>query len=221
MLPIGTVIQLSDPERKVRMHTRLLGWREGESILLEQPVRNGQGVRLNPNTPLIGRGVHEGRVWGFRSVVTHQSFQPFRILFIKFPEQMEEVALRKAERFHMKIDSIISSRKMDYANLKKDATAPHCEIRNFSSGGCNFSSSYRFEINMPVFLSFELPTGGKSVENLMGYVRSVVRDQGENVYGVEFDARSPSIAEFHEFVNMAINIRKNAVLASPLPVSVN
>lgn len=218
-MPIGTVILLTDPEKKVRMHTRLLGWREGESILLEQPVRNGQGVRLNPNTVLIGRGVHEGRVWGFRSMVTHQAFQPFRILFIKFPDHMEEVALRKAERFHMKIESIISSRKMDYEKLKKDPTAARCEIRNFSSGGCNISSSYRFEINMPVFLSFELPTGGKVVANLMGYVRSVVRDQTENVYGIEFDERSPSLAEFHAFVDMAINIRENAALVTPIPVS--
>jgi len=205
VLPVGTVIQLVDPVNKVRLHSRLIGWDPDSCILVEQPLRAGQAVQLPKNLPVVGRGMHEGRVWGFQSSVMFQILQPFRILFLAYPKKIEEVTLRKSERIQTKIEALITPRKQDYAALKADADAPWGTIRNLSLGGCNFTCPYRFEVGMPVFFSFEMPNGTVA-ENVMGFVRNLSREQNENIYGVEFDVRGGSTEVVAEYIDLASKI---------------
>ncbi|MEE9275785.1 MAG: flagellar brake protein [bacterium] len=213
MLPIGTVIQLVDPVNKVKLSSRLIGWREGDCMMLEQPIRINQAVQLQPKLPIVGRGVHEGRIWGFRSSVIVQLVQPFRILFLHYPKHIEEITLRKTERIQLKVDVVLMGRKHNFEEIRNDPTAPRGCMQNLSKGGCKLSCPFRFEVNMPVFLSFELPNG-KVVENLMGFVRNVVREQNENIYGVQFDERNTGLEEYLEFVDLAAKLlSKGAVSA--------
>lgn len=95
VLPVGSMIMLVDPVNKLRMQSRLIGWDEGGCLMLEQPTRGGSAVQLTKDLHLVGRGMYEGRVWGFKSNVLFQTVQPFRILFLVYPDQIEEISLRK------------------------------------------------------------------------------------------------------------------------------
>jgi len=68
VLPVGSLILLVDPINKLRMKSRLIGWDEGACLMLEQPTRGGSSVQRT-KISLIGRGMYEGRVWGFKSNV--------------------------------------------------------------------------------------------------------------------------------------------------------
>ncbi|MFC1492152.1 flagellar brake domain-containing protein [Nitrospinota bacterium] len=205
MLPVGSVVMLVDPVNKVRMHSRLIGWDEGDCMMLEQPIRGGSGVQLPKDLAVVGRGMYEGRVWGFKANVLFQTVQPFRILFLSYPAQIEEVSLRKSERIQTSVDVILSARKHVYEELKDSKDASRGVIKNISTGGCNISCPFRFEVNMPVFISGELPTG-KVMENLMGFVRNVTRDQSNNFYGIQFEERSGSLDTLREFIALALKI---------------
>jgi len=202
LLPVGTSIQLVDPVNKVRLNSRLVGWDENQCILVDQPTRGGQSVQLPKNLPIVGRGMHEGRVWGFQAVVLFQTLQPFRILYLSYPKKIEEVTLRKSERIQTKLRTVVTPRKHEFEKIKNDADAPWGVVRNLSLGGCSFTCPFRFEVNMPVFLSFELPDG-HIAENIMGFVRNVTREQNENVYGVQFDNRCGSLDDLSGFVKLA------------------
>tara|TARA_B100000315_G_scaffold185359_1_gene174466 strand:+ start:92 stop:385 length:294 start_codon:yes stop_codon:yes gene_type:complete len=78
-------------------------------------------------------------------------------------------------------------------------------IKNISNGGCSISCPFRFEMNMPVFISGELPNG-KTMDNVMGFVKNVTRDQNENMYGIQLDERSGPLEGLRKFVLLASKI---------------
>ena len=205
MLPVGAVILLVDPVNKVRMQSRLIGWDEGGCLMIEQPVRGGSGVQLNKDLAVVGRGMDDGRVVGFKSTVLFQAVQPFRILFLSYPEQIEEISLRKSERINATVDVLLSARKHPYEELKANKDAPRGTIKNISIGGCSISCPFRFEVNMPIFISGELPNG-KTLDNVMGFVKNVTRDQSANLYGIQFEERGGSTDGLTEFVMLAAKI---------------
>lgn len=202
---MGTVIQLVDPVNKVRLNSRLVGWDPNQCLLVEQPTRGGQSVQLPKNLPVVGRGMHEGKVWGFQSTVLFQTLQPFRILYLAYPKKIEEVTLRKSERVQTKIRVLLTPRKHNFAEMRNDENASWGFIRNMSLGGCSLGCPFRFEVNMPVFLSFELPDGNVA-ENIMGFIRNVSREQNENVYGVQFDNRCGQLDTVNSFTRLAAKL---------------
>ena len=205
VLPVGSLILLVDPINKLRMQSRLIGWDEGGCLMLEQPTRGGSAVQLTKDLSLVGRGMYEGRVWGFKSNVLLQTVQPFRILFLAYPEQIEQMSLRKTERIQVSLDVFLSARKHDFKDLSNKKDASKGNIKNISNTGCSISCPFRFEVDMPIFVSCELPNG-KVLENAMGFVRNVTRDQNENVYGVQLDERSGSLEGMREFVLLSSKI---------------
>ena len=58
---------------------------------------------------------------------------------------------------------------------------------------------------MPIFISGEVPNG-KTVDNVMGFVKNVTRDQNENIYGIQFEERAGSMDGMKEFVMLAAKI---------------
>ena len=196
---------LVDPVNKVRMQSRLIGWDEGGCMMIEQPVRGGSGVQLNKDLAVVGRGMYDGKVIGFKSTVLFQAVQPFRILFLSYPDQIEEISLRKSERINATVDVLLSARKHSLKELKADKDAPRGKIKNISIGGCSISCPFRFEVNMPIFISGELPNG-KTLDNVMGFVKNVTRDQNANLYGVQFEERAGSLEGLKEFVMLAAKI---------------
>ncbi len=205
MLPVGSQVQLVDPASKVRMQANLIGWGEGECLMLTQPTRGNDAVQLTKGLAVIGRGLHEGEVWGFRSTVLFQALQPFRILFISYPDEIEQLSLRKSPRIHTKIEVILTVRKHEFEKMKDDPSAPRGVVKNISVDGCSISCPFRIEVDMPVFISGELPNG-KVVENIMGFVRNAAREHNENVYGVQFESKLNKMEELKEFIDLATKI---------------
>lgn len=205
MLPVGSQIQLVDPANKVRMKSSLIGWDVGKCLMLAQPVRGNDAVQLPKGLSVIGRGLYEGEVWGFRARVLFQAFQPFRVLFVTYPDEIEQLSLRKSTRIRTKMEVILTVRKHDFEELRKDANAPRAIIRNISMDGCSVSCPFRIEVDMPVFISGELPNG-KSMDNIMGFVRNALRDHNQNIYGVQFEPRFSGMEELNEFIDLATKI---------------
>lgn len=173
--------------------------------MLSQPMRGDDAVQLAKGATIIGRGLHEGQVLGFRSIVLFQAFQPFRILFVSYPDQIEELSLRKSARIQTKIDVIMTVRKHEFEDVKENPTAPRGVVNNISMDGCSVSCPFRIEVDMPVFISGELPNG-KVIENVMGFVRNAARDHNENIYGIQFEPKYNNLEVLNEFINLATKI---------------
>lgn len=86
------------------------------------------------------------------------------------------------------MEVILTVRKHEYEKLKEDSAAPRGLIRNISTHGCNISCPFWLEVDMPVFISGELPNG-TMMDNIMGFVRNVRKTSNENIYGIQFEER--------------------------------
>ena len=86
-------------------------------------------------------------------------------------------------------------------------------FRNISMDGCSISCPFRVEVDMPVFISGELPNG-KVMENIMGFVRNAVRGHDENIYGVQFDPKLSNLEKLKEFIDLAVKIVPKTGLGS-------
>jgi hypothetical protein len=195
------------------MQSQLIGWGENECLMLSQPTRGNNAVQLAKGVALIGRGLHEGEIWGFRSTVLFQAFQPFRILFLTYPEEIEQLSLRKSARIQTNLKVVLTVRKHEYEKVKDDPNTPRGVIRNISMDGCSISCPFRVEVDMPVFISGELPNG-KVMENIMGFVRNAARDHDKNIYGVQFDSELSNLEELKEFIDLAAKIVPKTGLGS-------
>ncbi|MFC1491932.1 flagellar brake protein [Nitrospinota bacterium] len=218
MLPVGTTIQLVDSSRNVKMQSRIIGWEPDQCVMVDQPIRGSDSVQLQRASPVVVRGIHEGRIMGFESSVLAQVINPFRVLFLSFPEQLEEYNFRKHQRVNAEVEAFATRRTHDPVALSRSGWTPRGTIRDISPGGCEFSFHFRLEKDMPIFISCELPDGSVA-ENVMGFVRSVRRDLKGNTYGIQFDDRSGSLDGISKFVEMSLKILSSTPLEdSPTPV---
>ncbi len=212
MLPVGSAVKLEDAAGKIKLSSRVIGWSENECLMLEQPTHGKDAVRFPKNLNLVCRGIHEGGIWGFKANVLFQTMQPYRILFLTFPKEVEKLTLRTTERIQSKIPTIVTLRKHDYDRFKDDLRAPRGVIRNISTGGCKIACPYIFEMNMPLFFSFEVPTG-KLIRDILGFIRSRTSGPSENTYGVQFEKLSESLSDMIAYAKIASRIVSNNVAA--------
>ena len=205
MLPVNTAIQLVDSSRNVKTQSRILGWEPGRCVMVAQPLRGSDSVQLQRGATVVVRGIHDGCILGFEAAVLVQVINPFRVLFLSYPERLEEQNFREHERVGAEVEAFGTRRMHDLGELNQNARAPRGSIRDISLGGCEFSFHFRLEKDMPIFISCDLPDGNKA-ENVLGFVRSVRRDAKGNVYGIQFDDRSGSLEGIAKFVELSLKI---------------
>ncbi len=205
LLPVNTAIQLVDSARNVKTQSSILGWEPGRCVMVAQPVRGSNAVQLQRGATVVVRGIHDGCILGFEAAVLAQVINPFRVLFLSYPDKLEEQNFREHARVGTEVEAFGTRRMHDLGELSQSARAPRGSIRDLSVGGCEFSFHFRLEKDMPIFISCELPDGGQA-ENVMGFVRSVRRDAKGNVYGIQFDDRSGSLDGIAKFVELSLKV---------------
>ena len=205
LFPVNTVVQMVDRSRNVKIQSRIVGWESEHCVIVDRPVHGSDSVQLQKGTAVVVRGIHEGLILGFQAAVIAQIINPFRLLFLTYPKQVEEQNFREHKRVNTEVEAFGIRRKHDLETMSRSEKAPRGSIRDIIRGGCEFSFHFRLEEGMPIFISCDLPDGSKA-ENVMGHVRSVRRDASGNVYGVQFDDRSGSLDGISKFVELSLNV---------------
>ncbi|TDF36515.1 flagellar brake protein [Alteromonadaceae bacterium M269] len=130
-----------------RFYTRLVGCKDGQFILLEQPDVNKYGYvrdKLEDSTVLIIRTIFEktsGEACGFKSFVLSKLNHPARLFFVKFPQEIESKELRREGRVSAKIPA-----KIYHTQQTEDDQKIEGYIANISSGGCCFKCEVKESI---------------------------------------------------------------------------
>lgn len=205
LLPVITAIQLIDSSRNIKTQSSILGWESGRCVMVAQPVHGADSVQFQRGATVVVRGIHEGCILGFEVAVLAQVINPFRVLFLSYPERLEEQNFRQHTRVGTEVEAFGTRRMHDLGKLSQSARAPRGPIRDISLGGCEFSFHFRLEKDMPIFISCDLPDGSQA-ENILCFVRSVRRDAKGNVYGIQFDDRSGSLEGISKFIDLSLKI---------------
>ncbi|MFQ5507895.1 MAG: flagellar brake protein [Leptospirillia bacterium] len=89
-------------ERK--LPSQLLGWKAGGFLLVSLP--RGES-RFPVDAEVVLRYVVEGEVFGLRSRVIRVQYQPSPMLFLAFPQEIENVPLRGEARVPVRLPTVI------------------------------------------------------------------------------------------------------------------
>lgn len=183
---IGALLhmQLQTGEGKQRHDVHLIGMQPGESLLVSMPRVNGILPKIFPNDEYIVRYFAGTTVVAFKTSVLLVCQIPYYYMHLKYPNKLESVTVRQAERIEVSITAQVTKQDQKVLGSIKDLSALGAMILMEEGFG---------EPDEHIELFFDLHMGefDKSV-HLVGVIRNKKKnnnlDDGEQLYryGIEF-----------------------------------
>jgi c-di-GMP-binding flagellar brake protein YcgR len=172
---------------KIRCASFFRGCKEYHYILIDHPVHNGLPVLLENNKPCVVRFIYEGNVFGFSGHIISAIRQPFPLVFLTYPHQLESLNLRTNPRYPVRIEAT-------YTYQTPEGSAPGIGtglIVNISEGGCLLEVEDSIDPGNRLTLSFTIPPQ-ETVQELEVEVKRVKKG-GEHAHlGLTFITPSES-----------------------------
>ena len=154
-MPIGLelIAQIKGSDG-VRFRSRYLGMKPGDFLILQMPGVPSIREKLISRCNLVVRFMSSGTVCGFESLVMSHTLKPCPLVFVAFPETIESLNLRTAER----VDTFIEAEGVIGDQIVRGA------ILDLSAGGCRMTVDRSTGTRWPdiepgeeMLLSFRLP----------------------------------------------------------------
>lgn len=102
-LNVGDVIGLESITAKSRYPVKLVGYLEGQSIIVTVPRINGKEFLLKSGTLLRVRMIADNYACGFQTKVLSHHASPYMHIHLEYPEKLEAVAVREASRVRLSL----------------------------------------------------------------------------------------------------------------------
>jgi hypothetical protein len=208
-LSVGLPLQLcfGDQLGHPQYGSFLLGWKAGDWLICEWPYHLGQPVACRINESCLVRYLFDGRFIGYPSVIREQQLQPFPLLFLAFPQSVEEVALRKHARVTLKEPLLINIEECRPFGSAAKPPVVCAMMHDLSLTGCCVevrSGRTTWVQGASVRLEFEL-RGVGHISNLTGIVKNVTDCPAHTEIGIEFVFTG---SEFIEYRGWGGTVRK-------------
>ncbi len=184
--------------KHIKHKTKVLGWHTTNFIMITLPMINGAAVRWEMGTPCIIKFLSEGNVYAFQTNLLKVVYQPEPLLFLKYPNEIENVTIRKFDRIQTFIICEIYTLKDEVTVIQMDndddATAEsdpnHAILLDLSSGGgliniTDVKNEEIVQLYALVGLDFTLPDGTK-IRGLVAEIRNIREDMGKKLAGIKF-----------------------------------
>jgi c-di-GMP-binding flagellar brake protein YcgR len=188
---IGTNMQFQFGRRKqaLKVSGMLIGIVPDEFLIIRVPAIPGILSRLETGSPILGRYVYAGNVYGFRSTMLTFIHKPTFLIFLSYPAAVETVNLRKTQRIECRFPASV---KTDRGDEYKSA------VVDISLGGCRISvdndqtGPSSFDVDQKIELSFHL-AGIAEEQVIDGRVQNIKKDGQFTEMGIQFDQGNEAI----------------------------
>lgn len=106
---VGKMLQLQrvSPGVNGRFTVTLIGSLPGRGIIVTTPVIQQKVQFIKEGTRFAVRLLHGSKVMGFIVSVTHSASKPYPHLHMSYPEQVESIAVRNAERVSTNLPALV------------------------------------------------------------------------------------------------------------------
>jgi len=194
-LNIGITFRLQIEERRRRISCELIGIDEGKYLIVKMPplhtMENVSNL-MAKGTEIAVKYMYKGTMFGFKSQVIELIHNPFKLVFMKYPEEIESLDFRGNERVVCFLP----------ANVKIAENIIEGGITDISRAGCLFvieapeqeDRINLLELNNEIKIGFYLP-GIEGELCIDSKQRSVKKDDDGTSIGVEFVNMDSSVQE--------------------------
>jgi c-di-GMP-binding flagellar brake protein YcgR len=189
-LTVGHALKLSLTlqHHKAMYGSTLLGWKDHAWLVCEWPAQLGHDAEIPRGTPCTISYLHDGKLIGYRTEVRDLVTSPVPLLFIAFPQKVEEMHLRK----HARVSSCEPVLLCHDAGARSGPPLSPSDyaggmLKDLSAGGCSVALTQRPSWLHPgatIRLEFELPGLGH-VTNLTAIVKNADAQADHHLIGFE------------------------------------
>lgn len=194
---------------KVRTKLQLVGFDTGNYLLLKQPNPRTDGSYadvLYEGNPVIVRLVLEGEAGeclAFKTKIRAVSNIPFRLLYLDYPKQIENRALRAQRRVRTHIPVDVTADGSQTKSKKKLASGVIVDI---SSAGCRIVFKAQNQAGNVTHMNIKISIGSGSQKDpltLSGQIMNQRKEHGMISVGVRFTDEEAHIS--HVFEHLLID----------------
>ena len=207
-LQVGETIQLQprDGENGKRLHGKIIGYLPGSSLLVTTPRVGDKVMIIREGQPFVVRMMLGNRIVGFATTVLRTCARPFHYLHLSFPDEMEQIVVRKAQRVRVKLFASLKNDNPEFL-FEKPHSATIIDIS--TSGSMLVASEQLGAVDDKVVLTSVLKFAG--IEKMLAIpaiLRNVhtepAHDAAQDVtyyHGLEFDIKDQQdVITLHGFV---------------------
>lgn len=115
-IQVGELLQLQhrDGADSRRLHVKLIGYLPGVSLLVTTPTVADKVMIIREGLPFVVRVMVGNRIVGFTTTVMRSCSRPFPYLHLSYPEEMEQITVRKAQRVRVKLFASLKNSNPDF-----------------------------------------------------------------------------------------------------------
>lgn len=207
-LQIGEPIQLQprDGEDGRRLQVKVIGYLPGHSLLVTTPRVKDKVMIIREGQPFVVRLMAGNRIVGFASTVLRSCARPYPYLHLSFPEEMQQIVVRKAQRVRVKLFASLKNENPEY-KTEKPRSATVVDIS--TTGALVTSAEQLGEVDDELVLTCVFKIGGSDkLLSIPATLRNVHvgnsegdMAEGNFYHGLEFDLKDQeAFFALHGFV---------------------
>lgn len=140
---VGDKLQLQkvDAESGERYSSSVIGFVPGESLLITTPLVNNKSIMVKEGQQFAVRMVQGSYIQGFVAKVLHNALAPYPYVHLSFPEDVERIEIRNADRVETDVPVLAKNSKLpdEQSNWKqasiKDISATGSKLESMSKVG--------------------------------------------------------------------------------------
>lgn len=179
---LGTEVRIQIPGMEERYRSRVVGLDPGRFIILTKPVTLSPAVvktSLIPGSELLVRYLYDGTVWGFKSRLIQVLSGNVQVIFVEYPQDIENYELRRAERVETYLPCRLAQGEQAVDGLVLDLSEAGARVSYKSDLEIGRNPGCEVQIQIPA-----LKCGDSAL--LAGVVRTVRERGGRWILGRQF-----------------------------------
>lgn len=186
---IGNTLQLqfSPGNKDDRYYVKLIGYLENKSILVTTPRSDGVPLRITADQKFIVRMISGNSAQGFSANAIHATTHPYPHLHLTYPQDLESITVRKAERVNCKLIVTVQNEETDRSLGEGKSSS----MQDISTAGAQLLSKESLaEVGDTITINSKISVADiEQYLKISGKVRRAVAPKDEHgmfEYGVEF-----------------------------------
>ncbi len=184
-IQLGTQILIQLSQLSVRVPAKLVGLEHGKYLIVSIPSFSATEIksRLTHGKVVVARYIHEGSALGFESVVIGMIIQPIRLVFFRYPKEIQDMNLRKHRRSGCCLPAEIVVNEESSSGF----------IIDISRGGCSFTCKSKVDLDInflgvgkKLIIKVAVPGFEGKIE-INSIIRSFRIDNTSIFFGLQFE----------------------------------
>lgn len=186
---IGDTLQLqfSPGNAEDRYYVKLIGFLENKSLVVTTPRLDGSALKIPVDQLFIVRMISGNAAQGFTATALHSTTRPYPHLHLTYPENLESITVRKAERVNCKLIVTVQNEEPD----RSLGDGKSASMQDISTAGSQIYTLESIgEKGDTITINSKVNVAGlEQYLTISGIIRRVVEPEEEGgrfEYGIEF-----------------------------------